>query len=134
MSRFKQCRCCAGFTLVEVLVALAIVGMALPALLFYIAGVADNTAYVRDKTVAQWIAGNQYAEALLAHRLQGAALKGKAEGRVEMANSEWIWQSESFASKIEGISQLDMRVYRDEGREISAKDSPLVSFQALLEQ
>lgn len=123
-----------GFTLVEVLVALAIVGLALPAMLFFVGGVADNTAYLRDKTVAQWIAANRYAEASLIRRLKGELLKGTSDGSVEMVNGEWRWLIDSHESNVEGIQQLDISVYRDKTGNITEDDAPLVTLQGLLEQ
>ena len=51
-----------GFTLVEVMVALAIVAIALPALLMALYQQIDDTAYLRDKTLAYMVAENKLAE------------------------------------------------------------------------
>ncbi len=51
-----------GFTLVEVMVALAIVAIALPAVLMALYQQVDDTAYLRDKTMAQMVAANKLAE------------------------------------------------------------------------
>ena len=48
-----------GFTLLEVLVALAILAISLAVLLKISAQNANNAAYLRDKTFAHWIALNQ---------------------------------------------------------------------------
>ena len=45
-----------GFTLIEVMVALTVVAVTLPALLFLLSQQIDGTAYLRDRSVAQWVA------------------------------------------------------------------------------
>ena len=42
-----------GFTLIEVMVALTVVAVTLPALLFLLSQQIDGTAYLRDRSVAQ---------------------------------------------------------------------------------
>ena len=51
-----------GFTLVEVMVALMVIAIALPALLKALYQQVDGTAYLRDKSIAQWVANNKLAE------------------------------------------------------------------------
>ena len=51
-----------GFTLVEVMVALIIAAFLLPALLLGFNQQADGISYLRDKSVAQWVASNKMAE------------------------------------------------------------------------
>jgi general secretion pathway protein I len=51
-----------GFTLVEVMVALAVVAIALPALLVALSQHVDGTGYLRDKSLAQMVAANKLAE------------------------------------------------------------------------
>ena len=47
-----------GFTLIEVMVALTVVAVTLPALLFLLSQQIDGTAYLRDRSVAQWVAAD----------------------------------------------------------------------------
>ena len=54
-----------GFTLVEVMVALAVVAVALPALLTTLYQQADDTAYLRDKALAHMVAANRLQETRL---------------------------------------------------------------------
>ena len=58
----------AGFTLVEVMVALAIVALAVPALLFTLDQQIDGSSYLRDRSLAQIVAVNRLAE--LRHRVK----------------------------------------------------------------
>ena len=51
-----------GFTLIEVLVALAIVAIGMAAVLGALTSSASTVLYMRDKTLAQWIALNHIAE------------------------------------------------------------------------
>jgi general secretion pathway protein I len=61
----------AGFTLVEVLVALAIVAVALAAGVRAAAGVVDGAQRLADVTAAQWCADNQLTALKLSRQLPG---------------------------------------------------------------
>ncbi len=50
-----------GFTLIEVLVALAIVAIGMAAVMGALTSSANTISYLRDKTFAQWVALNQIA-------------------------------------------------------------------------
>ena len=50
-----------GFTLVEVMVALAIVAVAVPALLFALFQQLDGTEYLRNRSIANWVATDRLA-------------------------------------------------------------------------
>ena len=54
-----------GFTLVEVMVALVIVAVALPALVFTYLQQVDNAGYLRDKWLAGQVIENKWAEVRL---------------------------------------------------------------------
>lgn len=82
-----------GFTLVEVMVALMILALSLTALQFRITQHVNNSAYLRDKTVAGWIAQNQLELLRLESRLENTAINESRSGIVTMAGKSWFWQA-----------------------------------------
>ena len=105
-----------GFTLIEVMVALAIVGLALPALLFQVMGNVDNEAYLRDKALARWVAENKLAENRLQRGMGQRVLTGSASGVEQMAGRSWQWHIRSLPTGVEGMRRLEVEV-GPEGRD-----------------
>jgi general secretion pathway protein I len=96
-----------GFTLVEVLVALAIVVIGMAAVLGALTSSANTTAYMRDKTLAQWVGLNQIA--LL--RLSGQQTPtGNSDGDTDFAGRKWHWRREVTALQIPGVVRIDVKV------------------------
>ncbi len=96
-----------GFTLLEVMVALAVVAIALGAI---IKGASDNAAtagWLRDRTLAHFVAMNQVAELQLA---QSWPAPGKRHGDVELAHREWRWQAEISATSDDRVRKLELTV------------------------
>ena len=56
-----------GFTLIEVLIALAIIAIALAAALRAVGSLADNATALHERLLAGWSADNQLAQLQLAH-------------------------------------------------------------------
>jgi len=96
-----------GFTLIEVLVALAIVAIGMAALLSALGSSADSASYLRDKTFAEWVALNRIEEVRLA---SGIPQEGKSDGEVELANRKWKWQQEVLKTEVTGVMRVDVRV------------------------
>lgn len=96
-----------GFTLLEVLVALAIVALGMAALMTALSSAADSTTYLRDKTFAEWVALNRIEEVRLA---QQRPQKGDSEGEMELAGRKWQWKQEVLETEVEGILRIDVRV------------------------
>jgi general secretion pathway protein I len=94
-----------GFTLVEVLVALAIVTIGMAALLAALGSSADSATYQRDKTFAEWVALNRIEEVRLAVQRPS---EGKTEGEVEMAGVKWKWAQEVLKTEVKGILRIDV--------------------------
>jgi general secretion pathway protein I len=96
-----------GFTLVEVLVALAIVTIGMAALLAALGSSADSASYQRDKTFAEWVALNRIEEVRLAAQ---RPKKGKSDGEAEMAGQKWKWAQEVLDTEVKGILRVDVSV------------------------
>lgn len=96
-----------GFSLIEVLVALAVLALALAALVRAAGIEADSLADERERTLAQWVAANAIAETRLAPGLPTA---GRRSGEVEMGGRRWRWQMQIRLANAEGIRRLDVTV------------------------
>jgi len=115
---FRHAQQSRGFTLLEVLVALAVLAIAMAAL---IKGGADNArgaAYLRDKTLAQWVAMNVVAEQRLS---AGWPSPGSKRGHEEMANHDWFWKLTVAETFDKDIRRLEVEVRGSED-----KDSPVL--------
>lgn len=84
-----------GFTLLEVLVALAIFGLVAASVLSASARSLQTAARLEDKTLAMWIADNHLSELQLA---ETPAAEGRDQGELMFAGRRWQWQSETQAT------------------------------------
>jgi general secretion pathway protein I len=80
----------AGFTLVEILVALAIVAVALTAGMRALAQSTDTATALKARTLALWVAQNRLAEAQIA--MPWPAI-GNTTGTVTQAGAQFTWQA-----------------------------------------
>ncbi len=112
-----------GFTLLEVLVALAVLAIALASLVKGISSNAANEAYLRDKTLAQWVAMNVVAEQQLAEKWPD---KGKKRGSETMGGHEWFWRYEISDTFDDDVRRLDVKVLADDGEDAAL--SSVVAF------
>jgi general secretion pathway protein I len=105
-----------GFTLVEVMVALMIVAMALPALVILVMTQIDGAAHIRNKTYAMWIAENQLTRLTLLNNKElfpNYKLAEKDSGRMDMMGLQWQWSFETSPAEeipVPGIVKLDIGV------------------------
>jgi general secretion pathway protein I len=96
-----------GFTLIEVLVALAIVTVGMAAVLGTLNSSADTIVYLRDKTFANWVALNQVATVRLAGQQPAT---GDSDGKVDFAGRTWVWQQTVSTTQIPGMERIDVNV------------------------
>lgn len=106
-----------GFTLIEVLVALVVVGLGMLAVIQTVSQTANNSFYMREKTIAHWIAMNQLTQV----RLQpNAPPVDKSSDEVEMAGRDWRWTMEVKQTPVESIRRIEVRVRPSEAPENSS--------------
>jgi len=82
------------------MVALAIVAIALPALLFTLYQQVDTTGYLRDKSMAQLVAVNKMTEIRLITLARRELSAGRETGSATMADREWFWTVESTPTEV----------------------------------
>lgn len=102
-------RSSSGFTLLEVLVALAVLALAMGALVLTASREAQSLGDERARTLAQWVAANAIAEARLSGPLPTS---GRRSGEVNMGGQHWRWQLDIAMATDEGIRRLDVSVRR----------------------
>ena len=117
-----------GFTLVEVMVALAVVAIALPAVLMALARQTDDTAYLRDKTMAQMVAANKLAEVRVVVAATRALQAGRSNGMETMADRDWYWWVETKTTPAPQFYRVEVRVALDEERQ----DQPLYTLATFM--
>jgi general secretion pathway protein I len=106
-----------GFTLIEVVVAMAIVALGLMAVFRVVNDTINNAAYLRDRTFATWIADNRLTELRLAAEIPSV---DETEGRVDYAGQAWRWTATVAQTPVENIRRIDVRVRRESDAEDSS--------------
>lgn len=96
-----------GFTLVEVLVALAILAIALAAGSRAAAMMADSSTELRERLLASWVAQNRLAELQARRAWPGA---GTSEGEVEQAGVKMIWRETVSTTPNHSFRRVEIRV------------------------
>lgn len=123
-----------GFTLVEVMVALAIVAIALPAVLVSLYRQIDDTAYLRDKTLAEMVAANKLAEMRLVIAHSRVLTAGKDNGIASMADRDWYWWVETKVNNPElpKFFRIDIRVALAEEDQQKQPEQPLYTLTTFM--
>jgi general secretion pathway protein I len=98
-----------GFTLVEMLVAVAVLAIALAAILSGMARYAANGAALREKTIALWVAHNLLTQSELSQAWPDV---GKSDGEEEMAGLKWKWTAEVNKTQDDHVRRIDVHVMR----------------------
>lgn len=110
MSRTRHCKP-GGFTLIEVLVAMAIIAIGLGAITLTMSRSASNAEYLRDKSMATWVAHNRLAEIELQPVWPEV---GKSDGDLEFAGRRWRWDVVVEDTSDERLRRVKVQVRSEE--------------------
>ncbi len=108
-----------GFTLIEIMVALAIITIALGAIIESTTASNRNLQYLRDRSIAAWVAGNELAR-IRAQRSWSS--RSNRSGSVDMAGREWRWKMQILKTDDPDMRRIEIQVYDADGA-----DQPLAT-------
>jgi general secretion pathway protein I len=109
-----------GFTLIEVVVALAIVAIGMLAVFKTIGDSVNNVEALRDRSFAGWIADNRITEIRLSGQMPSVE---ETAGEVDFAGRRWHWVTKVSQTQVQGLRRIDVSVRREGDPE----DSSLVT-------
>lgn len=113
-----------GFTLIEVLIALSIIGMAMMAAIYTSESTTRNLQHIQDRTLAEWVAQN----ALVTMQLRIDGLRpaaGRWQSTAELAGRTWFWQAFTSATMDPSIVQITVEV---RGQENASPLATLITY------
>ncbi|HEX5512824.1 MAG TPA: type II secretion system minor pseudopilin GspI, partial [Gammaproteobacteria bacterium] len=100
-----------GFTLLEVMVALAVLAIALAAVIDKTIESGVNVSYLRDRTLAHWVAENKLAEMQAMDEWR----EGRQTGKTDFAGRTWYWEVEALTTPARQLRRVVIRVSEQEG-------------------
>jgi general secretion pathway protein I len=106
-----------GFTLIEVLAALVIVALGMLGVIQAVTQTARNGTYLREKSLAHWVALNVVTE----RRLQPSPPEvAESSDEVEFAGRRWRWTLRVTQTQVESLRRMDVSVRPAEAPDGSA--------------
>ncbi|MBF0213616.1 MAG: type II secretion system minor pseudopilin GspI [Magnetococcales bacterium] len=114
-----------GFTLLETVAALAVLALALAASIRAAGEHARNVSYMRDRTLAHWVAMNQSTERRVRREWPEPGL---LRGVESMGEREWHWSVLVSSTQESQIRRLEILVRA----EADEKRQPLARLEAFL--
>lgn len=101
-------RTTSGFTLVEVLLALAIIAIALTALLKAIAQNVENTQRIKEKTISHWVA--MQGVAMIQLGLLQINQNQETTQDTNMLGEHWFWRAKTSSTSQQSIQLITIFV------------------------
>jgi general secretion pathway protein I len=101
-----------GFTLIEVLVAIAILGFSVPSVMLLMGQLTDSAGHIRDKTIAVWIAENEATELRLEHTFTQRIKRREERKEIEMAGA--VWTVDVDIINAEALIKYEITVSRED--------------------
>lgn len=102
-----------GFTLIEILVAVAILAISMMALIKSSGEFTSQAGHLRDRAFARWVATNQLTTLKL-ERYWGSVSE-KRNGETEMGHREWFWRTEVKAMQDKSLRRVDIEIRNKKG-------------------
>jgi general secretion pathway protein I len=96
-----------GFTLVEILVALAIIAVSLTAGMRALMQSADSATALKARTLALWVAQNRLAAAQVATPWPGV---GRYQGEAAQAGARFIWRETVTSTPNPAFRKIEIAV------------------------
>jgi len=97
----------AGFTLLEAMVALAIVALGMTAVNTQLNRYVVSAGFIEQKTLASWIASNVLTDLSVAPEWPAI---GEQRDEVEFAQRQWVWAAEISETPVENLRRVDVTV------------------------
>jgi len=101
----------AGFTLIEVLVALAIISIGLLAIIKTASQNIQNTAYLQDKMTAMWVGEQVINEARVGLYQSAFAIEQTVKRATIMLGKEWAWNLKQDTTPNPRINKISIQVF-----------------------
>ncbi|WP_077342548.1 type II secretion system minor pseudopilin GspI [Pseudocolwellia agarivorans] len=109
-------RKCSGFTLIEVMLAMAIFATAGVALISSTDTHFRSLSHLETKMMANWVASNQLVEASLN---KSWPPRNNKKGKVELAGREWFWIQKVAKTADQNMSAISIEVRLDQAQRSS---------------
>lgn len=103
-----------GFTLLEILVALAIISIVMLATLHAGGSATHNAEYLKMRTFAHWVAMNKAAEQQISR--EWVSIEEK-KGEEVMAEKRWYWRMTGLETPNSDVRRVDIAVWADDHRD-----------------
>lgn len=100
-------QCVYGFTLIEVLIALAFLAIAMGAIIATVGASIRDAAELQNKTYAHWVAMNEVTTLRLARVWPET---GSQKGNAELAGQKWDWQVKISTTPDPDLRRVDVTV------------------------
>jgi general secretion pathway protein I len=114
----RSCSRNGGFTLVEVLVALAVLTIAFAAVLRAMGQAIDLTTELRQRTVALWVAEERATDHQLRRNWPGL---DTTEGTLELGGREWHWRERVSSTPFEELRRVDIEITAPKSPDVLAR-------------
>jgi general secretion pathway protein I len=118
-----------GLTLIEVLIALAIISIAMTAVIKATTQNIHSTYYLQKKTLALWVAEEVINESR-ANLLHIGDSSGNQKLTTEMLGHDWYWHKEEEETPNPNIKKIVVKVY-EQDNDVEER-SPLITLESYL--
>lgn len=108
-----------GFTLLEILLALAIFAYAASSIMKLLGSTATNLSEIEQMTLASWVANNRLVELQVEDTWPP---KNNAKGQEDMAGRTWYWQQTVQKTEGQDLRAVTVTVFSDETRKAPIYD------------